>query len=452
MFTIKKWEEYTYYLFLSLKNGDQEQFRSDFLKLHSGNQIDFFNMLNQSNRQTFYQMIQPDEFAPIFSKLNPSEQKLIEKELDNKYVLRTIECLPADEAVDFLNELSRDLSNYYLDRLEKKDAEKMKALLTYKPETAGAIMTTEYVTALPDETVSEVLARLKIQGKDAETIYYIYVIDHEHRLTGVISLRDIIINDSDRTMEMIMKDQVISVNPYIDQEKVIRIMKDYDLLALPVVSLDHQLMGIITVDDMMDVYSEETNEDFGEMAAVRGAIGLHVSAYSSIKIRLRSLLVLLVLGWIPVAIIDHTPEFLEHIALSAIFIPLITGMAGNAGTQSLAVVLRGLSQGKLNKTSFIKLLKREIMTAFLMALVCGTISMIMGYILTKHTINMGIIVGVSMFLSIFICTLAGTVIPYAAYKFKNNLALISAPFIATISDIIAVIIYVDVTILSFQYL
>ncbi|WP_313430857.1 magnesium transporter [Siminovitchia terrae] len=442
MLTIKKWEEYTYYLFLYLKNGDNQRFRSDFFKLHTNNQIDFFNMLNEPNRQLFYHLVRPEEFAPIFSKLEASEQKLIIEELEEKYALKTIEFLPTDEVVDFLSELPKEMSDYYLECMDVRESERIIVHLKYKQGTAGAIMTTEYVTVNPDETVGEVFRRLKIQGKDAETIYYVYVVEGDNRLVGVISLRELVVNDTDITMQSVMKDQIISVRTYTQQEVVIKIIKDYDLLALPVVTLENQLLGIITIDDIIDAYNEETDEDFGKMAAISGAIDLNVSAHSVIKIRLRPLIFLFVLGLIPAVIILSKPKFLEQIALTAIFIPLITGMAGNTGTQSLAVILRGLSKGKINKESFVKLLKRELLTAASVAVICGAVSAIIGYALAEKNILMGMIVGSSTAISLFICTMAGLFIPYAAYKMKMNLAIISGPFIAAISDIIAVIIYI----------
>lgn len=452
MLSIKNWEEYTYYLEVYLRGGNTKQFRFDFFQLHLNDQIDFFNTLSEQNRSIFYRLIEPKEFAAIVSKLKPSEQRSILHELNEGLAVDVIKRFPTDEMADFLGGLSQEEIDYYLNCMDKKEANQMKLLLSYKPNTAGAMLTTEYVTARRNETAKSVLERLKVLGKEAESIYYIYIVSTTQQLFGVVSLRDVImIENENSTMKTIMKEQVISVKSHTDQEDVVRLIKDYDLLFVPVVTNDNQLIGIVTVDDVMDAYTEETNEDFGEIAAVRGAIDLDISALHETKVRLPWLLTLLFIGVIPAVFIASTHILLQDIAILTIFIPLILGMAGSTGTQSLAAVHRGLSEKKLTNKSFSKLLKRQIITAFLMAIVCGSFAGLIGFILAGSNGLMGGIIAVSMFLSLFICTLTGSLIPFLVFKLKIDPAIASSPFINSVNDIVAIIIYFFVAWMGIYY-
>lgn len=452
MLSIKNWEEYTYYLEMYLKGGNTNQFRFDFFQLHLNDQIDFFNTLSEQNKSIFYGLIEPKEIAAIVSKLKFSEQRSILHELNEGLAVDVIKRFPTDEMADFLGGLSQEEIDYYLNCMDKKESNQMKLLLSYKPNTAGAMLTTEYVTARRNETAKSVLERLKVLGKEAKSIYYIYIVSTTQQLFGVVSLRNVImIENENSTMKTIMKEQVISVKSHTDQEDVVRLIKDYDLLFVPVVTNDNKLIGIVTVDDVMDAYTEETNEDFGEIAAVRGAIDLNVSALHETKVRLPWLLTLLFIGVIPAVVIAKSHILLQDIAVLTIFIPLILGMAGSTGTQSLAAVHRGLSEKKLTSKSFSKLLKRQTITAFFMAIVCASFAGPIGFILAGSNSLMGAIIATSMFLSLFICTLTGSLIPFLVFKLKIDPAIASSPFINSVNDIVAIIIYFFVAWMGFYY-
>lgn len=252
MFQIKNWEEYTYYLFIYLKDGRTANFRSDFFQLHRNYKLRYFKMLDDASRQKFYEMIKPSEFAAIFSKLDFAAQQSIIDELEEIYALKTIDSMQTDEIVQFLSGLTQEKINYYLSLLERHDARQIRILLTYETNTAGAIMTTEFVTATKDETVAGVLDRLRLVGKDAETIYYIYIVQSSNQLVGVISLRDLITSPRSHTMSFIMKERVVSVRIHDHFKKVFKIIKDYDLLLVPVTTKNNELVGIITIDDVMN--------------------------------------------------------------------------------------------------------------------------------------------------------------------------------------------------------
>ncbi|HEY9569886.1 MAG TPA: magnesium transporter [Metalysinibacillus sp.] len=433
MTTIKNWQEYSYYLALHLKNKERPAFRKQFLSLHPNDQLAFIYMLNEHTRKRLYRYIAPAEFAEIFGRLEPSEQRMVVEELQPAYAQETVRAMPTDEMVDFLSGFSVAETVPYLNLLEVHEADKVKRMLGYGKHTAGALMTTEYMVAHITHTVADVLLHVREQGENAETIYYIYIVDDEEILRGVVSLRDILLEAPTTVVEAIMQDKLISVETHIDQETVLHIVRDYDLLALPVTE-QGKLLGIVTVDDVMDVYYEETEEDFGELAGVSGAIDLDIGVMQATKIRLGWLLRLIVISMLPVIFIYLNPQHAYSIALA---VPFIASIAGNAGIQSLTAATRVKEQG--NAGDFKKLLLRDSLVASLIATVVACIIAMLAYMGEQSVIALMS----CAWLAIVLSSLVGTTLPYVV----KQSASASSPVIATWSDAMTVILFI--TLLSF---
>ena len=293
---------------------------------------------------------------------------------------------------------------------------------------------------------------LRREGKDAETIYYIYVIDEAQKLVGVLSLRELITSPLVEKVKQLMKEQIISVSALADQEEVSTIITKYDLLAVPVTTSEGQMIGIVTVDDILDVLEEETTEDLGEFAAVKGALELEVNSFVATKKRLPWLILLLFIGMLTAGLISTFEATLAEVAILAIFIPLIADMAGNTGTQSLAVVVRGLALDKFDRKGVLRLLKRESATGLMMGLFCGEVVFVIALVIPDGNIVLGLIVGVSLFVTIVVSTLTGTVIPLIINKWNIDPAVASGPFITTINDIIGLFIYFSLATALLHYL
>lgn len=449
---VKHKEEYTYYLFLHLKNNDNVKFRTEFLQLHPTDQTDIFKSMNQERRAKVYQYLSGSEFAEIFKNLHVQEQKTVYSELEEEFALTMLTALPADDITDFLGEIPDHIATYLLEQLDKESSNSIKLLLSYQDETAGSLMTTEYVTISPTDTVSFVLDKLRNATKKAETIYYLYVVDKNRKLIGVLSLRELISSDVDTTVHSIMKDQVITVYAHTDQEEVSKLIKNYDLLAVPVITNDGTIIGIVTVDDVIDVIEEETTDDIGEMTASKGALDLETDSLTTTKKRLPWLIVLLFIGLATAGLITQFEATLTEVAVLAMFIPLIADMGGNTGTQSLAVVVRGLALHPFNRTLVVRLLKREAQTGLLMGFVCGIIVSLLAIFLPFGSPVFGVIIGVSLFATVFFSTLTGTIIPLIVHRFKIDPAIASGPFITTINDIVGLFIYFSIASTLLHYL
>ncbi|SDZ35248.1 magnesium transporter [Evansella caseinilytica] len=449
---VKNREEFSYYLFLYIKQDDNQRFREEFLELHPKEQMDIFKQMNRERRKRVYDYLEPGEFAEIFQGLALAEQKTVFAELDDDFAIQVLKKLPADETTDFLSNIPVGISSYFLSKMDRKAANKIELLLSYKENTAGAIMTTEFITLSVKETLSQVLNRLREVGAEAETIYYLYVTDGEGKLLGIVSLRELIVAEPDKTVESLMKEQIISVSPFADQEEVSAIIKDYDLLAVPVVTEEDKIVGIVTVDDILDVIEKENTENMGQFAAASGALDLDVGAAAAAKKRLPWLILLLFIGMLTAGVISGFERTLAELSLLAIFIPLIADTAGNTGTQSLAVVVRGLALHKLDRKAKMKLLKRECLTGLLMGTACGILVVLITLVIPGATMILGAVIGTSIFVMIVISSLIGTIVPLIIHRLKIDPAVASGPFITTINDIVGLFVYFSIATSLLSYL
>lgn len=257
-------------LVTALENEDFDGFRSLFLEQHPYDQAKMFVKLEQEERSRVYQYLSPEEMAALFENIEDEEYnyEMYLSEMDPRFASQMLEHMYADDAVDVLNELNKDQVASYLTIMDDEAAKEIRELLHYEEFTAGSIMTTEFIAIQANQTVKSAMHILKHEAPDAETIYYLYVIDEDKHLAGVISLRDLIVSDDDVMIGEIMSERVFSVSVGEDQEEVARKMRDYNFLALPVVDFQNHLLGIITVDDIVDVIDEEASDDYSKLAGV----------------------------------------------------------------------------------------------------------------------------------------------------------------------------------------
>ncbi|ALS76707.1 magnesium transporter MgtE [Planococcus rifietoensis] len=425
-----------------LKKGDVEAFREEFLSHHPYDQASFYEKADGETRQLLYQYLSPKEMADIFEaiEVDDDEYEDLFKEMDTRYAADILSYMYTDDAVDVLNELNKDQVASYLTIMDKDSAQQIKDLLHYEEYTAGSIMTTEFVAIPKNSTVRSAMNILRNAAPNAETIYYVFVIDEDRKLSGIVTLRDLIVADEDTLIEAIMNDRVVSVQVSEDQEEVARMIKDYDFLALPVVDFQDHLLGIITVDDIIDVLDEEASDDYSKLAAVSDMDTFDRGPLTAAKKRLPWLILLTFLGMLTANLMGMFEATLDQVALLAVFIPLIAGMAGNSGTQALAVAVRGIATGDIEEESKLKLLFREAGTGLITGVICGIVVVGLVYF-WKSELLIGMLVGTAVASSIFVATLAGSFIPLLIHRMKIDPAVASGPFITTLNDIISILIY-----------
>ncbi|MGO1057992.1 magnesium transporter [Planococcus sp. FY231025] len=425
-----------------LQTGDVESFREEFLSHHPYDQATFYEKAELEIRQLMYQYLSPKEMADIYEaiELDDDEYESLFKEMNAHYAADLLSAMYTDDAVDVLNKLNKEQVATYLTIMDKESARQIKDLLHYEEYTAGSIMTTEFVSIPMNSTVRSAMNILRNAAPNAETIYYVFVVDEDLRLSGIVTLRDLIISDEDTLISSIMNERVVSVSVGEDQEEVARMIKDYDFLAMPVVDFQNHLLGIITVDDIIDVLDEEASDDYSKLAAVSDMDTFDRGPLTAAKKRLPWLILLTFLGMLTANLMGMFEATLDQVALLAVFIPLIAGMAGNSGTQALAVAVRGIATGDIEEESKVKLLFREAGTGLITGLVCGVVVVGLVYF-WKGELLIGLLVGTAVAGSIFVATLAGSFIPLLIHRLKIDPAVASGPFITTLNDIISILIY-----------
>ncbi|MDE9917504.1 magnesium transporter [Staphylococcus pseudintermedius] len=436
-----------------IAKGDIDGFREEFLALHSYEQSEYFEISDDDVRQKMYRFLSPEEVSEFFENLEIDEEdyEALFETMNATYASQVIEQMSYDNAVDILNQLSKKKIASLLMLMNREEAKEIKALLHYDEDTAGGIMTTEYISLTINTPVHEALMRVKDQAPDAETIYVIFVVDEDKKLVGVISLRDLIIAENDAYIEDIMSERVISANVADDQEDVAQTMRDYDFIAMPVVDYQNHLLGIITIDDIVDVMDEEASEDYSRLAGVSDIDSTDDTIFQTALKRLPWLLILTVLGMITASILGSFEETLEKVALLAAFIPIISGMSGNSGTQSLAVSVRNISTGDIKEKSKIKLALRESGSGFLTGITCA-VSLSLIIMLLYGQPYLALIVGTSLTIAMTVGTTIGSVIPLVINRLGIDPAVASGPFITTINDIVSMLIYFGLATTFMSYL
>ncbi len=397
----------------------------------------------------------PEDIAKIISALGkkgievfeyfPDEDK---KEIfycfSRRKMVSLLEEMSPDDRVDFVKKLPEDLVEDILPLVAQAERNDIKRLLQYKEGTAGAIMTTEYANVPPDITVEEALQYLRRIAPDRETIYYIYVTDANRKLLGLVTLRELILAKKNTKIKEIMHRDLIKVKVDDPAEEVARKVRDYDFLAIPVVDTEDRLVGIITVDDVIDVIEEEDTED---MLAYGASGVVHDYTQESIigiaRKRIMWLLILVFVQFISGAVLQmHSAELQAMIAL-AFFIPVLSGMGGNAGAQSSTTVIRGLATGEIKEEDFWRIFFKEIQIGILVGSVLGLIGLGRA-MLIQNDIRLGITVFLSMIAVVTSATTAGAILPVIFKKLGLDPALMSGPFIASVVDIVSISIYFEI--------
>lgn len=428
-----------------------KKFRDTFLQLHPWDQAEIFSTLDTEARNRVYTYLSAEEFATIFGTLDINNQKLFFIELNEDYASAMFNQMFTDDVVTFLTEINPNWAEEILQNIDEKKSATIQTILSYAQETAGSIMTKELISISSTQTVADVLNMLRDEAPNAEIIYYLYVVDSGGILVGVVSLRDLIIAAPGKAIADVMNARPVSVPESMDQEEVGKLIKKYDFLAVPVTSQDNRLLGIVTVDDIMDILEEEMTEDFGEISATKGATDVNLSAFTAAKKRSPWIIALMFFGLITGGVIGQFEDTLESIVMLAAFIPMIMDSGGNVGTQSLAVSVRGLALGMIEKNSFWRMVRKEFATGAMIGFVC--MLLITSLILLLYgNIMLGVIVGISILFTLSASAVIGSVIPLIINKLKFDPAVASGPFITTLNDIIGLLIYFSIATYLMEHL
>ncbi|MFB9861212.1 magnesium transporter [Salinicoccus siamensis] len=427
--------------YIDLLIDDPQMFLDEFKLLHSNEQYQIIEEMEAQHQKALFGLLPPEDFAKLFKWFSYTGQSRLFSRMSDEYGRVMLEHLPSDDVQRFFSKMDEARRNRLLEGLSEQKRSHIEELLAYEKHSAGSIMQKEFMTATQEESAKEVVERLRHVPRN-EGLHSIYIVEDE-KLKGLVSLRELAMAEDHQTMETLSEKVIITVNADEDQEAVAHIMQDYDVVTIPVIDSANRLLGIITVDDIIDIIEFEATEDMSELAASRGTVDLEVSPYQTAKKRAPWIVLLMFLGLLTANVIGAFEETLEAVVLLSLFIPLIMDAAGNTGTQSLAVMVRLISTGGYRDHGLFRILRRELATGVLVGLASGVTIVLLITVLYQE-VWLAFVVGMSLLITLSISTIIGTILPVIISKLKIDPAVASGPFITTLNDVIGLTIYFSI--------
>ncbi|MDD4263177.1 MAG: magnesium transporter [Firmicutes bacterium] len=392
-----------------------------------------------------YRLLPKDVAVNVFENFEIPFQETLLNSLKSDEVIGILNEMAPDDRTRLFEELPANIVLKYLALLDESKRKIAYNLLGYKEDTAGRLMTTDFLELQENFTISQAIETIRITAPKKETIYYGYVISPDRKLNGVISLKSIITSEPDDVVGELMNTSVICVQTDALQEEVASVMAHYDLVAIPVVDLEDRLVGIITHDDILDVITEEDTEDIHLMGAVTTTDRslLDLTIWDSVKRRLSWLILLIVLASFSTNILTMYQDVLSTVVALSFFIPLLIDTGGNAGTQSATITIRALATGELKKQHRWEIIGKEFVSGLILGLMLGVLGAFQAYF-TSQILLVSITVGISICVVVTLASVTGTLLPMLAERFKLDPAVMAGPFITTIVDIVGLITYFEI--------
>jgi len=414
-------------------------------KTHAADLSVVFHSLSIPNQHKLFDMIEETEQkGALFSELDEDAFLALNEGIELDDVVEIFEHMPTDDVADLIGRLPDEMSDAIIKRMKKESSEEVEGLLHYGDDTAGGIMVPDFIALREDSTAKEAIESLQKEHLDVEMPFYLYAIDEYGKLVGVSSLRQLVVVPPESPLKDFMATDVFSVQTSMDQEEVAKIVARYDILAVPVVNETNQLEGIVTVDDVIDIFREEATEDILKMAGVSGDEFVETQSVArSTRIRLPWLFASCIGGIIAFFIIGHFEGSLRKLAYLAAFIPIIMGMGGNIGTQTSTIVVRGLATGRLNIRDTWSVVFKELAIGFILGMVYGFLIGMVAQ-LRYSTIQVAISVGLAVISSMSVAALVGSLVPMGFARINIDPAVATGPFVTTAIDIISVYFYFEI--------
>lgn len=431
-----------------VKEKKYKRTREELLKLNEADIAEVLEeILGEVDMDTaviVFRMLPKDISVEVFSRLPSDEQMDLINSITHRELTYIIGELDFDDKIDVLEELPANLVDKILEKTPKEERRNIYTFLNYPDNCAGTLMTPDYISLRKEMTVGDALSHIKKEGMDSETIYTCYVKDRGRKLLGIVSLRTLVVSDSDVLVSDLMHEDFISVNVYDDQEAVSDMFKKYGFLAIPVVDNEQRLVGIITVDDILDVIEEETTEDMARMAGVLDtpdARYLNTSVLQHVRSRLPWLVFLTMSYMVTSLVISNFEHTLEQIIVLVAYMPLLMGTGGNSGAQASTLIIRGMALGDVELEDVLRVLWKELRISLLVGTLLGLFNFGKIVLIDGQPWNIGLTIALSMILIVIFAKVVGSTLPMAAKKIGIDPALMANPVIASITDLVSASIY-----------
>ena len=431
----------------------QRQFKAVSSILDVMNEVDIASLLSDLDDKELalaFRLIPKDKAAEVFANMNHSMQTYLVEMFSEKELKELLDDLYMDDTVDLLEELPANLVNRILNTVDQADRTLINQLLNYPDDSAGTLMTTEYVDIRETMTVAQAMAHIKETGIHKETIYTCYVTD-QRRLLGIVSAKDLMTTADDVLIRDLMQTEIISVSTHTDKEEVAQLFTKYNFLALPVLDQDERLVGIVTFDDAMDVMVDEATEDITKMAAMSPSEKSYfeTSVLAHAKHRIAWLLILMFSATITGTIITRYENAFAAIPLLVSFIPMLMDTGGNCGSQSSTLIIRGIALGEIQFSDLFRVMFKEFRVSLIVGVALALANGIRILIMYKNA-GLALVIGLSLVATIVISKLIGCVLPLIAKKLHMDPAIMASPLITTLVDTCSILIYFNIATQVFQ--
>lgn len=425
-----------------LEHGNLEGAKSLLVPVKAVDIAEAIENLPESMQAIAFRLLSKTEAIDVYEHLDSTVQQTLIEEFKRQEVIEIVEQMSPDDRARLFDELPAKVVRRLLAEMSPKERKQTALLLGYQEDTAGRIMTPEYISLKDSLTVEQALQRIRNQANASEIIYYLYVTDASRHLTGIVSLRDLVLSSPDVLLADIVTREVVSVYTDTDQEEVARLIQRYDLLAIPVVDREQRLVGVVTVDDVMDILEQETTEDIYTLGGVQsdGDNYFQTNLIAVARKRVVWLFVLLLTNTVTGSIIQSQEAVLQQVVALASFIPLLTGTGGNVGAQSSTVVIRGLNTDEIRSLGPGYVIIREAFAGILLGTILGSVATVWSFWL-QGNILVSVAVGTSLIAIALLASVAGSALPFLFRALGLDPALMSAPFITTAVDVLGVLIY-----------
>jgi len=404
---------------------------------------DILSELDTPQLAKLFRLLKKDMAAPIFAELSPDVQRRLLEAFTDTEISAIIANMFLDDTVDMLEELPAGMVSRLISLAPKENRSAINRLLQYDENSAGSVMTTEFVTVYESMTAVEALERVRVRGRNMETVYVIYVTDAKKILRGSLELKQLLFSEDHTLIKDIMEKSVVSIETHADKQEAAALIAKYDLLALPVVDSEQRLVGIVTVDDALDVITEEAAEDMEIMAAIMPTDTpyLKTKTLTIWRNRIPWLLLLLLSATVTGAVISHYESALQVVPILISFIPMIMSTGGNAGSQASVTVIRGLSLGELQLRDVGRVLWKELRVSLLCGIVLSFFVFLKATYIDKASVTVALVVSLTLLLTVIFAKLIGGALPVIAKALRLDPAIMASPFITTTVDTVSLLLY-----------
>ncbi|MFC2085038.1 magnesium transporter, partial [Bacteroidota bacterium] len=408
--------------------------------LHPADIAEIINHLAFQDARFVFELLDTETASEVVVELDENLRERILKKIDTEKITDIVDELETDDATDIVSDLPEPIAEEVLENIDTEDSQDVKELLKYPEDSAGGIMSSEFVFVYEDSSVKTAIKTVRKHAEEFENIYYIYVLNYLGELKGVVNLKSLLVNSLRKKINSVMEEDLIYVTPEVDQEEVAIMMKKYDLVSIPVVDKSKIMLGRITIDDVVDVIQEEADEDIQKLAGLSEEQESSDSIFRISRIRLPWLIIALAIEFLGVWLLSEYEHILKDFTIAAFFIPVVMAMGGSTGTQASIVMVKGLGAGEVWLSGSIKKLIKEFSVALLNGLALGILLFLVSFIFFRE-IKLVLVISLALLIIIIFSTMIGATIPVILKRLNIDPAVATGPFVTTTNDVLGLFIY-----------